>query len=296
MWGIVLLIIVVIVILILTYYVVKNIIKYVADTGSNKDYCKEHKDDIPCVKTDYSKYATSTYTNKKQSLINLGNLFMNVHELDNIPNGYTVLSTYHFPNWSNPIAHLLIDDTKSNLFIVIRGTDPNHKLERTLDIEYKQIKYPYVKSTNMYVAYGFNKAYSYFRDKLIKDVKKYTHINNIYVVGHSLGAAICALLTADYIENTNKNIHTFVIAPPRAGDGRLSNFIKNSKFSIWYTSIINLSDLVPAAPSPLIYYLYKNSMYFYTHIGDDIILFDKNYGSGVLNHSSNLYISTLIQG
>lgn len=294
MWGIVFLIVSIIVIIIATYYVIRNIINNIVDTGGNKDYCKEHKDAPPCVNIDYSKYTTLEYKNKKQSLINLGNLYVNTQELDSIPSGYTILSTYHMSHWSNPIAHLFIDDSKSKLFIVIRGTDTNHKLEKTLDSEYKQIKYPYVKSTDIYVSYGFNKAYSYFRDKLLADINKYKDINDIYVVGHSLGAAVCGLLTADYIENTNKNIHTFAIAPPRVGDGRLSNFIKNSKSSIWYTSIINLSDLVPAVPLPLIYSLYKNRIYYYTHIGDDIILFDKNYGSVGLNHNPNLYIYELI--
>ena len=264
----------------------------------NRNYCKTDPKSLPCSNWTYEKCTdVNEYDDKDKALLNLGQLYIQVVELLNKPTDYFKVAEYninrkYIPQEYEPIAYLFTSIDQDKAFIVIRGTDDIHK-EWELDYNYGQTKFPYVEGTDIQVSKGFLKAYQYFRDNLINDVRTKINSKDIYIVGHSLGAGIVALLTADYLANTDKNLHSFAIAPPRAGNINLQNFITKNKSRLkWYVSMINLSDIVTSLPTSLMYSFTNNSIEDYTHIGE-ILTFDKNYNSWSLNHSTNLYIGKL---
>lgn len=289
-------IVVVLFVMLAIYLVGINVEKSTQDRLFNRWYCDTNPKSLPCAEYDYSSCTTLKYDDQMQTALNLGDLFISTVDLfDDIP-GYELINSYKInpkkvKGEYEPLCYFFKQPNTTNGFIVVRGTD-HLSGEWELDYHYGQVNFPYIKDDSIKVSKGFLKAYDYFRQRLIDDVKKNPQIKDIYVVGHSLGAGIVALLVADFAENLDKKLTVFNMAPPRPGNNSFVNYIENSKNILSYVSMINLSDIVPSLPPPLMYASAAGQTDEYSHVGKKVV-FDLNYNSFTLNHATNLYVGVL---
>eukprot|EP00827_Trimyema_finlayi_P004458 TRINITY_DN444_c0_g1_i2.p1 TRINITY_DN444_c0_g1~~TRINITY_DN444_c0_g1_i2.p1 ORF type:complete len:245 (+),score=77.22 TRINITY_DN444_c0_g1_i2:67-801(+) len=144
------------------------------------------------------------------------------------------------------LAYTFFNKTDSNLYVVYRGT--NNLKNWWQDFEAIHVNYPKCKDCKVH------KGFLDDTNSLTKDIKlalneisqKNGNTRNLVVTGHSLGAALAILGTAELYNDFNI-IHTYNYGSPRVG---------NQKFAEWYNSlpivnkyrVTHKSDMVPHAP------------------------------------------------
>lgn len=169
-------------------------------------------------------------------------------------------------------------DPTNRFVIALRGTE---KIDEWLEnIDFNQIDYSFDKiNSPVKIHHGFIKALIDFGDYV--NISLHEQINNLipnyindpgpnelYITGHSLGAAIATLIAADSIlhyQNVSADmpkidkIICYIAAPPRVGSPAFSELLEKLSmnplyhFVIW--RIINSEDVVPTAPAPVLHNL-----------------------------------------
>ncbi len=137
-------------------------------------------------------------------------------------------------------------------------------------------------------------------DQLTLLIPKYlskTAPNEIYIAGHSLGAATATLVTLESILNFPKaKIITYVIGCPRVGGPSLSELFKdlseNSDYNFTLWRLTNTEDIVTTVPLPVIHDL-TYSQLFLSRPGSPntvgSIPFSDNLSNVAHNHNPLLY-------
>ena len=186
--------------------------------------------------------------------------------------------------YKNPIfCAIFMDEILNNAWIVLRGTYTFS--EFVADIDYSQIN---LENTDMKVHRGFYKIYKNVRNQIFKHLKKY-NVNNVFITGHSLGAAIATLISIDMYKY-KYNAYVYGFGSPRVGNMEFAQYI--NKYCNVY-NIINQSDVVTnVPPSVSANFVNKKDPYFYNNSGQQII-FDDNWLSLKNNHRMPVYIKNL---
>lgn len=114
-----------------------------------------------------------------------------------------------------PIAFIATDET--NIYLVFRGTKT---IEEWIDdVDFPLIFYPYA-DTDAKSEKGFTDLYNTLgvADQ-IKMLAETGDFDNLYLKGHSLGAALAVVTIPDIIENTDfKDPIMYSFAGPRVGE------------------------------------------------------------------------------
>jgi triacylglycerol lipase len=133
--------------------------------------------------------------------------------------------------------------TKGNdFFVVFRGTVT--PIEWLRDIEISQVNY--LKDWGQ-VTKGFNLIYQDFTHTIKEVFQTAVPSANIYVTGHSLGAALANLCIADIVTNfPNLKPELYSFASPRTGDNTFAQAFKRTQLKGW--RIANSEDIVPSLP------------------------------------------------
>lgn len=142
---------------------------------------------------------------------------------------------------SKPIALVYGNKTINTVNILIRGTLTISDLME--DANSKQVPYHNKYGSGM-VHEGFYNMYLDIKDKLMEAVSYYNPAS-IFIVGHSLGAALAAIFCADCTDIAN--IVAFLYAVPRVGDVHFANLVTGSPVKIF--SFANEADIVPTLPN-----------------------------------------------
>ncbi len=121
--------------------------------------------------------------------------------------------------------------------------------------------------------------------------------NEIYVAGHSLGAAVASLLTLELILNVpNVKIVTYVIGCPRVGGPSLSELVRDLSenpeynFSLW--RLTNTEDVVTTVPLPVVHGLTYSQLFISKSNAPNTIgsiTFSDNLADVGHNHDPLLY-------
>lgn len=150
----------------------------------------------------------------------------------------------------------------NDLYVVFRGTDAledwitNGNIIKLLA---RPIGYP-----DCHIHLGF---YDALRDVLNKifppiDWKEW---NNIYIVGHSLGGALAALLAFWLIGSRHQSkVQIITFGAPRCGDSAWAKIIAHA-YDGRFIRVVRAGDLVPHIPSGM----------FWTHAGQEIFFDEK---------------------
>lgn len=120
-------------------------------------------------------------------------------------------------------GYVLLKDNE--VFILIRGT--SNFSEWMDDFDAVQIDYPYARQSffpwrRIKVHRGFMDSYRSVRDGLLRGVRM-LEVNTVYVLGHSLGAAITTLCALDISKFQNEVMYNY--ASPFVGNERFSSTI-----------------------------------------------------------------------
>lgn len=221
-------------------------------------------------------------------VINLGRLVKIAYKQFNNPPNKEIASNPKFPtpflSEYKPIANLCAcDSTRStekefyghlswntneagHLVISIRGTSNAQEWED--DAKFFKTKYPYDKKIGE-VELGFAEIFSSFtvsepgntqKIKLFDYLDNMQEIEQITVVGHSLGSSLATLVATEIARREiSESIRLLTFASPLVGDTTFVKYVE-SKISK-SLRIVNKPDLVPNVPPKILGFRHINHKY-----------------------------------
>jgi triacylglycerol lipase len=149
-----------------------------------------------------------------------------------------------------------LDPTNKILIVAFRGTESIHDWMDDFDF----IPAPYAPVPGRGTVHqGFQLVYLTIRNNLIALLNKNAAgFNQIYITGHSLGGALCALAAVDIV-NVNSNLAPTVYtwAEPRVGHDDFVTFY-NTHINVCYR-IVNVWDVVPHLPPEIAGYEHEGN-------------------------------------
>lgn len=169
---------------------------------------------------------------------------------------------------------------KSNdsVILAFRGTESIP--DWIADGEFERVKYPYAKAGKSHK--GFTSIYSSSREQIHSALNQVSIDHQLFVTGHSLGAALAIVSIPDLIENSKfKKPIIYSFAGPRVGNhdfvSAYNKMIENS------VRFVNIHDIVPKVPP---------KEFGYGHTKNEVQL-DFQYHSIIKNHSIKNYKSAI---
>jgi len=194
---------------------------------------------------------------------------------------------------NEPFGFVARNNESGNLFVVFRGTQ---SIEDWLsDLTFPQVDNPPWGKTEE----GFTGLYVQCSEKVLQAVAAGAEV---FVTGHSLGAALAVLAAAD-LAQSGRVPTMYSFAGPRVGDiDFATKFNQSLQQRAW--RIVNTEDIVTTLPlastdlftagiphTPLSMLLMLTKLN-YEHVGN-AVCFTVNKGSIRANHAMELYIAAL---
>ncbi len=188
-------------------------------------------------------------------------------------------------NKDYPMGFIAKDE--KNVYLIFRGTVMKQEFLKDAKIVFE----PYLLRTDWgKVAVGFLEVYNACRASFIDELKKLDASLNLFISGHSLGAALSVLALPDVVKATQfKKPTLYNFGCPRVGD---NNFVTayNALPGQKTFRIVNSSDLVPSVPPPAI--PIPAPGYYYSHV-DVPVEFNVQFNDVGKNHSMVTYLDVL---
>ena len=233
------------------------------------------------------------------------------------------------------VSKTVVGVNKTNLYICFRGTRGAQEWEK--DGTVPLIQCSFLADENIKVHEGFQDVYTVNNDvdeslgSLQTQVFSYLSqdtlpsYSNIWVTGHSLGAALATLAVADIVTNTNYlGAIMYNFASPLVGNQDFVDFFKsklgtgkcndgntNSNECSW--RVVNTNDVVPTVPPAKLGYFHVNGCSGQSVCNNTISQSNENNGLFEITfakkctdifedvtcfgnaHSANTYLSTLLE-
>lgn len=149
-----------------------------------------------------------------------------------------------------------LDQANKIVILAFRGSEYLHDWMDNFDF----IPAPYAPVPGRGTVHqGFQLAYLTIRESLVGLLNKYSDgYSQIFITGHSLGGALCALAAVDVL-TLNRNLAPVVYtwAEPRVGHDDFVSFY-NTHVNICYR-IVNVWDVVPHLPPEIAGYQHEGS-------------------------------------
>jgi triacylglycerol lipase len=149
-----------------------------------------------------------------------------------------------------------LDQANQTVILAFRGTEYIHDWMDDFDF----IPAPYAPVPGRGTVHqGFQLVYLTIRNNLVALLNKYSSgYTQIFITGHSLGGALCALAAVDVL-NINSNLAPVVYtwAEPRVGHDDFVTFY-NTHVNICYR-VVNVWDVVPHLPPEIAGYQHEGS-------------------------------------
>jgi predicted lipase len=157
-----------------------------------------------------------------------------------------------------PIGFIASKNT--DVYLVFRGTMTITEWIR--DFSMRLTPYPYGPFGKVHD--GFIQTYNIFRKSILDGLKSVGPRKNLFIAGHSLGAALATLSVPDISASTPFKIPTvYTYASPRVGDKifaiEYNNSFRNKSFRI-----VNTCDLVTSIPFPVPFLKFIGG--YFTHV------------------------------
>ncbi len=173
----------------------------------------------------FLRYLNSDYNNNKLYINNLFNQTLISSDIDKKPIG---------------IAYSNEDKTKA--FFIFRGTQTAADLIG--DATYNYYDDELSSDNNIKIHKFYNNLYQQIKKQILNYINKNT--TDIYICGHSMGAAISFVMAQDLSQNKKYKVNVIGIAPPRTGN---IDFVESLRNNCKYVlAVINMADLVPSMP------------------------------------------------
>lgn len=221
----------------------------------------------------YYEYSMISYCDQKNiNQLNFGSTKTQQDLKNNI-----LINDIFYNNITNNL--LWFFETKSNFYIIYRGTEFNSfdNWQRNLQIKQEPYISTLMNCHNCYIHNGFNEMYNSVTTNFFN--KYYINLvqsnKNIIISGHSLGGALSTLL---YLElNLLKEIHSnriflYTYGSPRVGNVDFVNFFYNHSLIQNSFRFVNDRDPIPHLPPAIKYIHIHNEIW----LKDNEIIFCKN--------------------
>ena len=180
----------------------------------------------------------------------------------------------------HPMGFVATSEDGKNAYLIFRGTVTTQEFVKDAKIKWQ----PYMLSNWGRVALGFFEVYMACRESFIKNLDGLGSDLNLYISGHSLGAALSVLSLPDVVKATHfKQPVLYNFGCPRVGD---NDFVTAYNTLPGQTSyrVNNSSDLVTNVPPP--------APLYYSHV-DVPVEFNVQKNDVGKNHSMDLYVEQL---
>ena len=208
-------------------------------------------------------------------------------------------SIIHTKTSKKPAALVLFEASSNSSFVLFRGTDGAKEWGMDLNVNACTIldqgetkEKP--RKNEVLIHAGFHAHYKNFRDQLLSSIKN-LNSGNIYIFGHSLGAASANLLLYDLLSRsklyTSEHVYAVTIGAPRVGNPEFCEELRNLGGKLFRIS--NLADAVCTVPLSYmpaldVWGLAMRSAQTYRHAGVGYI-FSKAGANLMDNHSLPTY-------
>jgi hypothetical protein len=247
-------------IIIATYNYIKlrNAKDAIKNTGENKLHCGS----LTCPEPPIQKYSHIEYT--PSFLINLVHILSSNQPIKDPKYLKTVTNLITHKN--DKVFGNIWTDKNGDYWIAFRGTQMVYDIIKDVDYNQSEYKNKITQTTSSIlmdvfnnklrdlglsstsppkIHTGFSEVYDTIRDKIISTLKDVGKDKNIYITGHSLGAAVATICHLD-IGNKGWKPTTYVFAPPRVGNNEFATLINNSNGTL--TNLVNTADIIPTLP------------------------------------------------
>lgn len=193
-----------------------------------------------------------------------------------LPAPYTLVATYLTPeqypgesiavagSTEVPIAFVATRDDV--IFVVYRGTKTIS--EWIQDATFGQVENAFLVSGGL-VEEGFSEIYATIHEAIVAQVQSLIaggSFSELYVTGHSLGAALAVLSAPELAARTSLEPALYSFAGPRVGDPVFAVAYDEQVSVSWRT--VNTNDIVPTLP-PAVAVIVENGtekLLFYEHV------------------------------
>ena len=172
---------------------------------------------------------------------------------------------YHVIEKEGEKALLGYNEEYNSIFVSFRGSTNIQNWLKNIQIE--KIS-PYEQFQEIAVEEGFYKAYKILDSDIydkIKDISLKYNVNNLFITGHSLGAALATLLAFDIVSNNkyNKiNITSLItFGSPRVGNQQFVNLFNSHYINSF--RITHYYDIAPHVPQEFIGYVHISREIWY---------------------------------
>jgi triacylglycerol lipase len=185
-----------------------------------------------------------------------------------------------------PMGFIATSKNGKNAYLIFRGTVTPQEFVKDAKIKMQ----PYFINKWGNVALGFFEVYMACRESFIKTLDGLGPDLNLYIGGHSLGAALSVLSLPDVAKTTHfKKPVLYNFGCPRVGD---NDFVTayNAQPSQKTFRIANSSDLVTSIPLPLPMPFVSSGYYSHADVPVDFNVQKNDIG---LNHSMDTYVAAL---
>lgn len=216
-----------------------------------------------------------------------------------LPIPYELLATFQDSHLREPfgfIAKAAAVGQADNVYVIFRGTV---SVEDWLkDFEFTQTPYMYTPAPHAQVETGFDQIYHGLHSTIIQTLNGLTHaVAQVFVSGHSLGAALAVMAVPDICLNTKlRPVSAYTFAGPRVGNAHFAAFYNG--LDVLTYRVVNTSDVVPSVPlpAPLDITVLDRQISLggdvFTHVGEQISFTDQR-GNITDNHILTTYAAAL---
>ncbi len=202
----------------------------------------------------------------------------------------------------------LPSDPTNRILITLRGTEKITEWVENIDFGQTDVDFPNTDHS-VKIHSGFWDAFNKkrhdggpsLRDQINEAIPTYLKKdvpNELYITGHSLGAAVATLIDINSILSyPNLVIISYLFGSPRVGSRSLSGLIRDLSedpkynFTIW--RLVNTEDVVTTVPAPVVGDLIYSQLYISSpdapnKVGS--VNFSDNLGKTEYNHSPLTYL------
>jgi hypothetical protein len=161
---------------------------------------------------------------------------------------------------------VVYEPSDNEIIVSFSGTDPVNLRNWLDDLDFKKVDFP--ACNDCHVHQGFSRNYDSVKEQVrsqVETFKKKHPSASITVTGHSLGAAVTALCTADLTAMGYKLTTPYTYGMPRVGDEAFSNWYKESMVGTF--RVTHHKDPVPHVPTKSMGFKHMPHEVFYN--GDD---------------------------
>lgn len=204
-----------------------------------------------------------------------------------IPDGYNLVEGFKATVLNRTEWFGFIIRSGDTIVVAFRGTQS--ETDWLANANAYQTSYAFAPGRGK-VHHGFMDIYESCREQILHTLLSFSANSNIYITGHSLGAALAVINALDIAANTFFKPVMYNFAGPRVGNPifafKYNRLVTNS------VRIVNQHDLVPQLPPVIILTPLPSKLLYYQHVKRDYkISFQMNSIKG--NHNLDNYLEAL---